>query len=241
MRSEAYSFAPQMMTKIMNEGWASYWHAKMMTEQICTDAEIVDFCCSHSGTMAMSQTSLNPYKLGIELFRDIEDRWNKGRFGLDYERCTNMAERENWDKQLGLGRQKIFEVRKVYNDVMFIDEFMTPEFAERQKLFAFGYNRRNDSWEIRTREFQELKTQLLKQLTNFGQPVIYVEDANYKNRGELMLWHKHDGQDLKPDYAKETLKNVCSIWSRPVHVRTEADGKPLIWSHDGVNFEECAG
>ena len=241
VRSEAYYFAPQMMTKIMNEGWASYWHAKMMTEQICTDAEIVDFCCSHSGTMAMSQTRLNPYKIGIELFRDIEDRWNKGRFGLEYDRCDNMAERENWDKQLGLGRQKIFEVRKVYNDVMFIDEFMTPEFAERQKIFSFGYNRRSDSWEIKTREFDQLKAQMLKQLTNFGQPVIYVEDANYKNRGEMMLWHKHDGQDLKADYARETLKHLNAIWNRPVHIRTDADGKPLIWSHDGVNFEECAG
>ena len=241
IRSEAYYFAPQMMTKIMNEGWASYWHAKMMTEQICTDAEIIDFCCSHSGTMAMSQTRLNPYKIGIELFRDIEDRWNKGRFGLEYERCDDMEVRENWDKQLGLGRQKIFEVRKVYNDVMFIDEFMTPEFAERQKIFSFGYNRRSDAWEIKTREFSELKAQMLRQLTNFGQPVIYVEDANYKNRGELMLWHKHDGQDLKADYAKETLKNLQILWNRPVHIRTDADGKPLIWSHDGTNFEECAG
>ena len=241
VRGESYYFAPQMMTKIMNEGWASYWHSKMMTEQICTDAEIVDFACSHSGTMAMSETSINPYKIGIELYRDIEDRWNKGQFGLDYERCDSMVEKAEWDKKLGLGRDKIFQVRRVYNDVMFIDEFFTPEFAERQKLFTFGYNRRSDHWEIKSREFMAIKTMMLKQLTNFGQPEIYVDDANYKNRGEMMLWHKHDGQDLKPDFARETLMNLARLWTRPVHVRTEADGKPLIWTHDGVNFEETAG
>jgi stage V sporulation protein R len=230
-----------MMTKIMNEGWASYWHAKMMTEQICTDSEIIDFAGAHSGTMAMSPTNINPYKIGLELYRDIEERWNKGRFGIEFDRCENMEEKQSWDKQLSLGRQKIFEVRKVYNDIMFIDEFFTPEFAERQKLFTFAHNRMSGDWEIKSREFMEVKKQFLQQLTNFGQPAILVDNANYKNRGELMLWHNHEGQDLKADYARETLQSICKLWSRPVHVRTVSDGKPLIWSHDGVNFDECAG
>ncbi|MGM0575007.1 MAG: SpoVR family protein [Myxococcota bacterium] len=238
IREEAYYFAPQMMTKIMNEGWASYWHSKLMTEEICSDSEIVDFASAHSGTMAMSQTNLNPYKIGIELLRDIEDRWNKGRFGLEYERCDDMVKKANWDKQLGLGRDKIFQVRKVYNDIMFIDEFLTPEFAERQKMFTFGYNRRNDTWEIKSREFMQIKQQLLTQLTNFGQPAIYVEDANYRNRGELMLWHKHEGQDLELGYGRETLKNLAQLWSRPVHIRTRTEDKQLFWTHDGVHFDE---
>ncbi len=238
VRNEAYYFAPQRMTKIMNEGWASYWHSKIMTEHVCDDSEIIDFCSIHSGTMATSQTQLNPYKLGIELFRDIEDRWNKGRFGLEYDRCEEMERKLSWDQQLGLGREKIFQVRKIYNDVMFLDEFLTPEFCERQKLFTFGYNRKSDAWEIKTREFAKVKQMLLTQLTNFGQPVIYVEDANYKNRGELLLWHKFDGQELKTDYGRDTLKNLAKIWSRPVHIRTLSDGKTVLWSHDGEHFEE---
>ncbi|MCB9731267.1 MAG: SpoVR family protein [Deltaproteobacteria bacterium] len=238
VREEAYYFAPQRMTKIMNEGWASYWHSKLMTQAICDDSEIIDFAHVHSGTMAMSPTQMNPYKIGLELFRDIEDRWNKGQFGLEWERCEDMETRAHWDKQLGLGREKLFQVRKVYNDVMFIDEFLTPEFAEAQKLFTFGYNRKNDQWEIKTREFQEVKQMLLRQLTNFGQPQIFVEDANYKNRGELLLWHKFDGQDLKLDYARDTLANLVQLWSRPVHIRTLSDGKPVIWTHDGARFEE---
>ena len=150
-----------------------------------------------------------------------------------------MEQKLAWDMQLGLGRQKIFQVRKIYNDLMFVDEFLTPEFAEKLKLFSYAYNRKNERWEVKTREFMEVKSMLLKQLTNFGQPMIYVEDANYKNRGELCLWHKHDGQDLKLDYARETLSNLVALWSRPVHIRTTSDGKTVIWSHDGSRFEEA--
>lgn len=242
VRDESYYFVPQRMTKIMNEGWASYWYSKILTQHgVCDDSDILDFCSVHSATMAMSPTSLNPYKIGLELYRDVEDRWNRGRFGLEWERCENMDERMNWDRQLGLGRDKIFQVRKIYNDLMFVDEFLTPDFAERLKLFSYGFNRKNDQWEIKTREFLDVKAMLLKQLTNFGQPLIYVEDANYKNRGELLLLHKFDGQDLKVDYAKETLQNLVALWSRPVHIRTVSENKQVIWSHDGTRFEETRG
>ncbi len=240
LRKEAYYFLPQRMTKIMNEGWASYWHSTIMTQHGCDDSDIIEFATVHSGVMATSKTQLNPYKLGLELYRDIEDRWNKGRFGLDYERCEDMARRESWDRQLGLGRQKIFEVRKIYNDLLFLDEFLTPEFAAEQKLFTFGFNKKHDAWEIQSREFRKVKDQLLTQLTNFGQPVIYVEDANYGNRGELLLWHKFDGQTLKPDYGRETLGNLQALWGRPVHLRTTDGKRELLWSHDGDKFQEKA-
>ena len=83
IREEAYYFAPQGQTKIMNEGWASFWHSTIMTRQGLTAAEVVNYADHHSGTMASSPTQLNPYKLGIELLRDIEDRWNRGAFGKE--------------------------------------------------------------------------------------------------------------------------------------------------------------
>jgi hypothetical protein len=101
---------------------------------------ILDYANNHAGTMATQKGKLNPYKLGIELYRDIEDRWNKGRFGREWDQCDDLRTRRSWDKKLGEGRQKIFEVRKHYNDVTFIDEFLTPEFAIEQKLFVFNFN-----------------------------------------------------------------------------------------------------
>jgi stage V sporulation protein R len=132
-----------------------------------------------------------------------------------------------------LGRQKIFEVRQHYNDVTFIDEFLTPEFCIDQKLFTFGYNEKHQRWEIVEREFKKVKDKLLHMLTNFGQPIIAVEDGNFENRGELLLAHKHDGIDLKVDYAKDTLRNVQTLWRRPVNLVTKVEARGIIYRYDG--------
>ena len=238
IRKEAYFFAPQMMTKIMNEGWASYWHSRIMTEKALEPSEFIDFADHHSGTMAVQPGQLNPYKLGIELFRDIEDRWNKGKFGKEYEECDSMVERENWDRKLGLGRQKIFEVRKIYNDITFLDAFLTREFCSQQKMFTYDYNKKSNHWEISSREFKAIKERLLGSLTNFGQPYIHVDDANFENRGELLLIHRHEGVDLRLDYARDVMGNIQKAWKRPVNLATTLDGKNKLLTHDGTNFEE---
>lgn len=238
IRDEAYYYAPQGMTKIMNEGWASYWHSQIMTQKALTDSEVISFADHHAGVVATSPGRLNPYKLGLELLRDIEDRWNKGKFGKEYEECDDIQAKQRWDKQLGLGRQKLFEVRKLYNDITFIDEFLTPEFAIEQKLFTYRYNRNHDMYEIASREFKAIKEKLLFQLTNFGQPFIYVEDGNYNNRGELYLRHRHEGVDLKHDYARDTLRNIQRIWNRPVNLETAMEEKKILISFDGSEFKE---
>lgn len=232
VRDEALYFAPQRQTKIMNEGWASYWHSTIMTTRAATAAEIIDYADVHSGTVAMGK-SLNPYKIGLELYRDIEDRWNKGRFGKEWEECNSYEEKRNWDKQLGLGRKKIFEVRKVYNDLMFLDEFLTMEFCEQYKLFTFEYNNDHKQYEIASRQFEEIKGKLLQQLTNFGEPLIEIIDANHDNRGELYLRHTHGGVDLKMDYAQDTLQNLYKVWKRPVNLETRYDERDRLLSFDG--------
>jgi len=217
----------------MNEGWASYWHSKLMTERALKDDEIIDYADACSGVMSMAPGQLNPYKIGIELFRDLERRWDMGRFGPDWDRCDDMRAREQWDKKLGKGREKIFEVRRLYNDVTFIDEFFTMDFCREQKFFTFTENRRTGRLEIETREFNKVKNKLLAQLTNFGQPFIYVVDANYLNRGELLLGHRHEGTDLKLDYARDTLRNLERIWRRPTAILTVVDDKPKRIRFDG--------
>jgi len=235
VRDEAYYFAPQAMTKIMNEGWATYWHSKLMTTKILSDSEIVDYADHHSGTLGGRPGSLNPYKLGVELFRDIEDRWNKGKFGADYDACEDIAEKKRWNRHLGLGKQKIFEVRKIYNDVQFIDSFLTEDFCHEHKLFLYRYNPRTGRTEVADRDFTQVKRQLLFQLTNAGQPHIFVIDANHANRGELYLWHRWEGVDVRFDHGMDTLKNLQKIWKRPVHLETKEEGRGRLLSFDGEN------
>lgn len=237
LREEAYYFLPQRMTKIMNEGWASYWHSKIMTTRALDASEIVEFADKHAGVMAMSRQNINPYKVGIELMRDIEYRWDRGMFGKEYNECNSMPEKLAWDKKLGLGKQKIFEVRKSHNDISFIDEFLTPDFCERQQLFTYKYNPRTGRFEIDSKDFQAIKQKLLSQLTNFGQPIIEVEDGNYMNRKELLLNHIHYGVDLDVNFANETLRNLFAIWRRPVNLKTKYEEKEVIFHFDGKEFK----
>jgi stage V sporulation protein R len=238
IREEAYYFAPQGRTKIMNEGWASYWHSRLMTERLLDGNELLDYADHHSGVTASLPGQLNPYKLGLELWRDIEDRWNRGRHGPEWERCTDRGERERWDTGAGRGREKMFEVRRHYNDVTFLDEFLTPEFVRQQGLFTYEYDRRSKQYVIDDRDFRVVKEKLLFMMTNFGQPWIEVTDANHLNRGELVLHHRFEGVPLKLDAARQTLENVHRIWKRPVHVETVIDDEPAVLSFDGVDHEK---
>ncbi len=238
VRDEAYYFVPQGQTKIMNEGWASYWHSKILTEKALTDSEVIDFCDHNAGVLAMSPGRINPYKIGVELYREIEDRWNRGKFGKEYDECEDLQAKARWDKKLGLGRKKIFEVRRAYNDVTFIDEFMTQEFCERLKLYTYAFNKRTNQYEIVDRDHRKVKDKLLFQLSNLGQPFVYVMDGNFQNKGELLLWHKHQGLDLDFKWARETLRSLSEIWRRPVNVETESDGQKKLLTYVDGEFSE---
>ncbi len=233
VREESYYFAPQRQTKIMNEGWAAYWHSKIMREKACDDSEIIDFADHHSGILFQQPGGFNPYRMGIRLFEDIERRWNKGMYGKEYNECDDMCRKNSWDKKLGKGRDKIFEVRKIHNDITFIDEFLTDEFCTAQKLFAYEVDERTGQHVISSRSFEIVKSRLLSMLTNGGNPFIFVTDGNFRNRGELLLSHRYDGIDLDIEKAMRTLENVHKIWSRPVNLFTFIGGQGMIFGYDG--------
>jgi stage V sporulation protein R len=233
VRDEAYYFAPQLQTKIMNEGWATFWHSRMMTRDLLQASEVIDYADHHSGTVFNPPGGLNPYKLGLELFRDIEERWNRGQFGPEWEDCEDSVVRRNWDKKLGLGLQRLFEVRKLYNDVNFIDTFLTEDFCREHKLFHYSYNKQTDMYHIDSRDFGKIKQQLLFQLTNMGHPIIEVDHGNYRNRGELYLVHRHEGVDLQLDQAEDTLRHLHGLWKRPVHLETVIFERRKVLSFDG--------
>lgn len=235
VRDEAYYFAPQGQTKIMNEGWATYWHSTIMTRHAMEPKDLVCYADHCAGTLAGSRTRLNPYKLGVELYRDIEDRWNRGAFGEDYDNCDDWQEQLHWNKPTNKGREKIFEVRKIHNDLTFIDEFLTLDFCRRHKLFSFGYQQDSGYYEIESREFPNVKQRLLYNLTNMGRPIIYVRDGNYKNRGELLLEHRFSGAELQQNYAQDTLTSLYKLWKRPVHIETKLEGAMVLWSFDGTS------
>ncbi|MFT4704932.1 MAG: stage V sporulation protein R [Bradymonadia bacterium] len=238
IRDEAYYFAPQGMTKIMNEGWASYWHSRILCEKVLKASEIIDYAEAMSGVLATSPKRLNPYKLGIELWRDVARRWDRGMFGREWEDCQDLDVKESWNTEAGEGQSKIFQARKLYNDITFVDEFLTPDFVERNGMYTFGYNKRAKRWEISSKQFDDIKRQLLDSLTNFGQPFVAVKDANFRNRGELLLEHRFLGTELHGDYAREVMRNLHRIWKRPVHIYTVVEEKGRLLGFDGTDHSD---
>jgi stage V sporulation protein R len=241
VRDEAVYFAPQAQTKIMNEGWATYWHSTIMTGQALDASEVVDYADHHAGALATTPGGLNPYRLGLALWRDLERRWNTGRFGPAWEACDSLEARRRWDLHLGLGRSKMFEVRRHYSDVSFVDEFLTLDFCLAERIFTTGHSTPHARSEIQSREFAAVKAQLLRLLTNAGQPIVEVLDANHENRGELLLVHRHDGVDLRLDWARDTLRCLEALWRRPVALATRVSGHGRLLRFDGKEHEDRSG
>jgi stage V sporulation protein R len=214
----------------------------MMTQLApLNESEIVDSCDHYAGVVATHGGRLNPYKLGVELLRHVEKRWDEGKFGIDYINCDDPKVRREWNTQAGLGRQKIFEVRKFHNDITFIDEFLDEDFCHQTKMFIYDVDPKTGRQVISSRDFGKIKQQLLSQITNFGQPLIDIVDANFKNRGELLLTHQFSGVEIKHDYAIETLKCLYRIWNRPVHIETwsEDSKKRITWDGQTSSIEKA--
>jgi stage V sporulation protein R len=212
VRAEAYYFAPQRTTRIMNEGWASFWHSRILTGGVLDASELVDFADCHSGATAASPGQLNPYKLGIDLYRSAEAR------GMD-----------------------LYKLRRVHNDASFIDELVDEEFAARNQLFVYGRNGRTGRTEVLERSFREVKEKLLQELAWGGQPQIELVDDDHDGKGELELVHRHDGRDLQLASAAETLKGIAELWGAPVHLSTMEEGQPRVLTSDGTQVKSSDG
>jgi stage V sporulation protein R len=211
VREESLYFAPQGATKILNEGWATYWHTRLLLP-LLTPEEAVEFAELQAGLLAAR--GFNPYRLGYLLLKEVEERWDKGRFGPEYE-ALPLGERLRYEKPFGEGRKKLFQVRTVYTDLPFLEEFLTPEFALRHRLLLPEDLPR----------FEEAKRALLFRLTNLGYPVVELLDANYGNRGELLLEHLYEGMELDLKKTQAVLENLHRLWGRPVHLKTVVGGK----------------
>jgi stage V sporulation protein R len=217
IREEAYYFVPQIQTKVMNEGWASYWESKLMSE-FAGPNEFLDHADMMSKVLGAS--ALNPYRLGKLIWENIQERWDKGRFGREWELCKDKEEKDGWDRAIGLGTEKLFEVRRNYNDITFIDEFFTEDLFEKLDLFTYEYIPETGAYHITSRQFEDVKKKLLLRHTNLGKPTIKVVTGNYDNKGELLLIHEWNGIGLQWEDAKQTLKNIQTMWGRPVNVKT---------------------
>jgi stage V sporulation protein R len=225
VRSEMLYFVPQMQTKTMNEGWASIWHSRIMRELAdiskISDAEMVEFAQLHSSVLSPSRTSLNPYYIGFKVFEDIERRWDN----------PTREEQDLLGRKPGKGREKIFEVRELDNDVSFLRNYLTEDLIKDLDLYL--YRKEGDEWVIVEKNWQKVRDGIVASMTNFGYPYLVVENGDYRGNRELYIKHLFEGQELDLVYAEKTLQHVYTMWGRPVHLETIFENKRILLTYDG--------
>jgi len=227
VHEEMEYFIPQMQTKIMNEGWASFHHARIMRELDLPDQELVEFAELHAGVVSPHKGQLNPYYLGYKIFEDIERRWDN----------PTTEERERFGRRGGEGREKIFEVRELDSDVSFLRNYLTEELCEELDLFVYELVE-EEEWTITEKRWERVRDQLVANMTNFGFPYIEVADGDYNGNRELYLRHAHEGAELDTRYARKTLEHVYTLWGRPVHLETVVDDERVVMHYNGEEHQE---
>lgn len=227
LHEEMEYFVPQMQTKIMNEGWASFWHSRIMREMDLPTDDHIEFAELHAGVVSPHKGQLNPYYLGYKLFEDIEKRWE----------YPAAEERQKYGRKGGEGRQKIFDVREVDNDISFLRNYLTEELCEELDLFVYELVD-DEEWTITEKRWERVRDQLVANMTNFGFPYIDVLDGDYDRNHELYLRHRFEGVELDMKYAHKTLEYIFKLWGRDVHLETVVDDEPLVMHYDGEQHTE---
>ncbi|NMC62634.1 MAG: SpoVR family protein [SAR324 cluster bacterium] len=229
VEKQAKYFIPQMETKIMNEGWASYWHHKILNSLDLPKNLYMEFMVRHNQVLRPQPGGLNPYHLGFCIWHDIEKRWNEGRTGKEFSK-EEKPDLTNLDENDTPGRKKIFEVRRSDRDTSFIRRFLTMELM--QELELFQHEKRGKDRVITKvadeESWTEVKETLIKNIGANSIPIIKIEDSDFDSKRTLYLKHYHDGRDLQLEYAEHTLKHIQALWEREVVLETILNGKASL-------------
>lgn len=220
LREEMLYFWPQLETKIMNEGWASYWHQRIMRELDLTSGEVVEYASLNAGVLQPSKTSINPYYLGVKMFEDIEERYNNPN-----EKLLRSGVKPN------SGREKIFEVREIESDISFIRNYLTKELMEKEDMYLF--EKKGRDYRISTKEFEEVRDQLISMRINGGFPYLTVVDGDFNRNGELYLMHHYEGTELDLPYLEHVLPYIYDLWGRNVHIETVIEDREVRYTCEG--------
>jgi len=185
-----------------------------------TPDESIEFAKLHSSVIAPSRTSINPYRLGLAIFENIEKRYN--------DPTDEMKKR---GVKPGSGREKLFEVREIESDISFIRNYLTKEVVQEEDLYLF--QKQGREYKIVEKDWEEVRDQLITMRVNGGFPYITVENGDYLRNGELYLKHHYEGVELDIQYLEKTMPYIYELWGRVVHMETVVEEKEVLFSYDG--------
>ncbi|MCM2358729.1 MAG: SpoVR family protein [Geobacteraceae bacterium] len=240
VRKTSIYFQPQIRTKIMNEGWASYWHERLFMEDQRISGHEVDFARVHAGVTSLPRVGLNPYALGMRLFQQLEEGAERGRYTFEFQRLRDAAARERYDAATGKGREFIFQVREHLSDFLFINSYVDQEFINRHRLFVAGkrLNQQRMVWEyyVKSRSADDYRRMLLDLL--YHPPAISI-DRQKSADGALYLYHRFEDKPLVQEFIGNTMLGIEFLWGGKVLLETsEVVAPPPREGYGGAKVEE---
>jgi stage V sporulation protein R len=226
IRSYGQYVWPNIKTKYMNEGFATYWHEKILRqlfrEGLLTAEEHAECNYSNSLVKAMSPFSMNPYLIGFEIWEDIIKRWDTGRHGDTWEDIQDHDEKINFDNGDKKGIEEMFKILRTSSDWMFMNNYLTTDLVKKLKMYMY-VKRSNPYVEelvITDHQADEIRRIIIKSFSNGGVPKIFVTNGNYLDQGELYLKHEHIGMPLHPEYTQKSLEHIRFLWGEKCTLET---------------------
>lgn len=200
VREESFYFLPQLETKIMNEGWASYWHYRLLHDLSLPQGLHLEFLQRHNLVVRPFERQINPYFIGFKMFEYLD---------------TNC------------GRDKIFKIRGEERDQSFLRRFLNQELC--RELHLFNYKMRGSDVVVTEVADEDGWKSIRDELANMvGLGMVPEIHPQGVENGTLILEHLYDGRELEMNYAKETIKYVAELWGDKVDLKTKLNNKNKI-------------
>jgi stage V sporulation protein R len=230
VRDTSLFFQPQIRTKIMNEGWASYWHERLFLADERILGHEVEYARINAGVTAMPRVGLNPYALGMRLFEYIEELADKGKLTYQFQKIKDDHTRKIYNANTNNGKDYIFHLRSNFSDFLFVNTFLDQDFMTKNNLFVSGrrLNRDRMVWEyyVKSRKAEDYRQMVLDTL--YHPPKIEI-DQKKSSDGSLYLNHRFEGKPLYKDFIPNTMLGIEFLWGRPVKLETtEVVEKPTL-------------
>ena len=221
VRDTSLYFQPQIRTKTINEGWASYWHDELFRSDKRIKGHESDYAKINAGVTSIRRIGLNPYAIGLRLIQNIEDIGNEGKLSFEFEKLQGIEERKSYNKNTGKGKDTIFEVRKHFSDFTLFNTFVDQDFVDKYNLFVVGKHldttRNVYQYYVKSRKAEDYKKMLIDSL--YHPPVITVNKEK-TNDNSIYLTHKFEKKQIVKELIPETLMGIEFLWGGQAQLET---------------------
>ncbi len=221
VRQTALYFSPQIRTKTINEGWASYWHDELFRKDDRIGGHESAYAKLNASVTALNRIGLNPYAIGLRLFQHIEELAGKGKLSYHFQKKKNISERRNYNVNTGKGKDTLFYLRKEFSDFTLFNTFVSQDFIDEFDLFVSG-KRLNPAegtieYYIKSRKADDYKKMLIDSL--YHPPHITIDHSKTTD-DYLHLTHHFEGKNLFMEYIPDTLLGIEYLWGGSVQLET---------------------